>query len=1300
MTWFADVVRRRLEKKYLAGAAVMLVGFVGAHSVSAQGPPPPPTFTQFVTTLEDHDDGSCSFQDCTLREAVNAANANADQDYIEFAGGLIGPITLQSELPAVTQKVQILNYTGNHIAVLGTGRFRLLSVEASPVSILRVDFVGGRTRLSGAGVTVRSGGVLTLSQCEISQNFASDGAGIFNNGQLNMLGCSIEGNNTSGSGAGLLNLGTATLTNCTVSGNNAGIGARGSGGGIYNTGTLNLKAVTLTQNNASETGGGLRQINNASVANSIFAKNSAPQGNDVFGDVTSSGYNLIGDSEGSNGFGAKGDLVGTSSTPVDPKLEALNFYGGFQRSHRPAPDSPVLDSGNRFGLTTDQRGKARPVNLVNYPNASGSDGSDIGAFELQGNEAPTDSVQDGTTLIVNTSDDKNDGACTVRHCSLREAINAANKLPGANVINFDIPGTGVQTIKPVQDLPVINTPITIDGSSQPGFKNSPLIEISGAQTGGGSGLYIGASNCTIKSLVINSFGFSGIEIFGERTHDCVIQGCYIGTNATGSVAGGPQFYGIFLEDVSRIQIGGTSTEQRNVISGNSIIGVVVRDSIPMPPPPPPFSAVKGKQGNKYAAMSQANANVIIQGNYIGTDRTGLKALGNGDAGIMVSNASANLIGGTSRAERNVISGNAVGVRLAAFKTGVARDNRVQGNYIGTDKSGNAPLGNRVAGVVLQGCENSLIGGAGKSRNLICDSYYGLVAINYEDEGLPGPISKHNHVENNSIGVGAGGGALGNVYGVYIADAQDNVIGGPTRGTGNLISGNGQAGVYVGSENFLPETSGNAIQGNNIGIDEHNTHTIGNSNGIILNQGVTHTLIGGSQPYAGNVITGNYNEGIFLYASDDNTIQGNYIGTDATGEVGVGNDENGIHLMFSSGNLIGGGGQGEGNVVSYNASRGIFIEESSEQNAVQGNIIGADANAEFGLGNGFSGVRISDSAFNLIGGQAEDEGNLIVNNGNYGVAIQDFSDGNVVASNDIEANEFDGVIIDDATDNTIYNNGIFDNYDGGVFVLGTNAVGNAILQNEIAGNSLIGIDLQAPNDKRATDFITPNDLGDADKGPNNLQNFPVLREFLTSQSTFVRGTLNSRPNRTYLIEFFVGGAPVGKKAQADQYLGSIEVRTDGSGNAAFTFNAPKALAGKFITATATSQTTGDTSELAKTIAATVDKSRPQVAILKTSGLTFGSTVHLEGTARDIKGITSVKVRFEQRQSLHGPIVQTFEREAKVNATQPIGTPQGTVSWSLDASIPPGFYKSQAIATNVVGNTATSAPSNLVVLSFGR
>lgn len=181
-------------------------------------------------------------------------------------------------------------------------------------------------------------------------------------------------------GGGITNFssGTTEVTNTTIGGNSAS----GSGGGIFNFNfaTVSLVFSTLTLNQAANGGGVFNDTRGtARVRNTIIAANLNSSGGvnpDVSGNFTSDGYNLIGDATGSSGFDATGDIVGTSTNPIDPRLAALSFNGGPTATNALLSDSPAIDAGDPNLLatdpTTDQRGN---------PRVSGAR-ADIGAFEL------------------------------------------------------------------------------------------------------------------------------------------------------------------------------------------------------------------------------------------------------------------------------------------------------------------------------------------------------------------------------------------------------------------------------------------------------------------------------------------------------------------------------------------------------------------------------------------------------------------------------------------------------------------------------------------------------------------------------------------------------------------------------------------------------------------------------------------------------------------------------------------------------------------------------------------------------
>jgi hypothetical protein len=359
---------------------------------------------------------------------------------------------------------------------------------------------------------------------------------------------------------------------------------------------------------------------------------------------------------------------------------------------------------------------------------------------------------------------------------------------------------------------------------------------------------------------------------------------------------------------------------------------------------------------------------------------------------------------------------------------------------------------------------------------------------------------------------------------------------------------------------------NLIEGNFIGTE--GALEVGNEGaGIVIFLQSTDNIIGGADPAARNVISGNGRQGI-SFNSSSNTVQGNYIGTDRTGTIAIPNGFQGVAFFGSvsaSGNVVGGVNPGEGNLISGNNLSGVALVENVSDTQILGNFIGTDVTGTVDLGNVQHGVLLDDGIFgapsgNFIGGDAGTTPggpctgacNLISGNGMDGVHLEGVgTDGNTVQGNLITFNET------------------------GVFVV--DGIDNAILANSIFSNNQLGIDLQ-------TIGIDPNDSGDGDTGGNNLQNFPELSSALSANGNLtIDGTLNSSPDTTYLLEFFANDAcdPSGN-GEGQTFLGSADVTTDGSGSAAIQADLPApAAAGPVLTATATDPA-GNTSEFSNCV----------------------------------------------------------------------------------------------------------------------
>jgi len=464
--------------------------------------------------------------------------------------------------------------------------------------------------------------------------------------------------------------------------------------------------------------------------------------------------------------------------------------------------------------------------------------------------------------------------------------------------------------------------------------------------------------------------------------------------------------------------------------------------------------------------------------------------------------------------------------------------QVEGNFIGTDLTGTVALGNDI-GVVLSGSHDCTIGGTTPAaRNLISGNAFSGVAVWGSD---------FNVVQGNFIGTeitgtqvlvvlpGFPGAETFFPAGIFLQDSHTNIIGGTTVGAGNVISGN-HIGLIILNAYFDIPSDGNVIQGNFIGTDKDGIGAVANVMGVRLVYESGINTIGGTVAGARNIISGNEQEGISLdiVNGPGPLVQGNYIGTDVTGTRKL---ANGIGITMTGINAtVGGDTPEERNLISGNAAAGIqFGPRFGSANRVSGNFIGTDKDGLAALGNGGHGVQFLGGGDNTIGGLTQTAGNTIAFNGGDGVSVT-----------------FSGI--------------------PPYF-----PASNAILGNSIFANGGLGIDL-------GSDGVTPNDAGDGDWGPNGLQNFPILISVTSSGgspggNTIIRGSLNSNPGTSFRIEFFANDTcdPSGF-GEGQRLIGVGTVTTGPSGKESFRITFSGILdAGQFVTATATSPSSNNTSE---------------------------------------------------------------------------------------------------------------------------
>ena len=393
------------------------------------------------------------------------------------------------------------------------------------------------------------------------------------------------------------------------------------------------------------------------------------------------------------------------------------------------------------------------------------------------------------TFAVTNTQDRFPNGTTVPN-SLRDAIEKANNTGGVDTIAFAIPGTGVHTITPGSALPAITDQALIDGTSQPGYSASPVIELDGSQAGiGANGLRLSSSLVTVTGLAINRFQGSGIRIEASRD---TIQKCSIGTSTAGTTAFPNGNSGIYIDSGSNNQIGGYDGNLGslgNVISGNTGDGITI--------------------------VGSGGSNNVIQGNYIGTNSTGLTALGNSGSGISIDTGAFNQIGGSFTGQTNVISGNAAnGIEVRGNSTFIVR------NYIGTDgnpvggvagggnpSGGNIAVPNGGAGILVASADSTTIGQANFGNTVSGNAGAGIQLL----------TANRTTIQGNVVGTDSGlSKNLGNQGPGILIDGSQNTIGGAvdaSDGTSNTVAFNGQptgaGGVSIASGRR------NSILGNSI-----------------------------------------------------------------------------------------------------------------------------------------------------------------------------------------------------------------------------------------------------------------------------------------------------------------------------------------------------------------------------------------------------------------------------------------------------------------------------------------------------
>ncbi len=738
--------------------------------------------------------------------------------------------------------------------------------------------------------------------------------------------------------------------------------------------------------------------------------------------------------------------------------------------------------------------------------------------------------------------------------TLRYAIDQANALaPNTPVtIDFSI-GTGQQTISLLQPLPTLANPITLDGTTQPGYAGKPLIQVDGSQAGAGAigfSLDDDSHNSTIKGLEITDF--SGGGILDDNGNANVFTNDVLGLHV--------------VTNLPRVAANGTfGIEIRDQANGNTISNVVVA-------------------GNQYNGIVINNSmNNTVTGSDIGTDATGEDSLdrnglalgngvyGGGGSGIVI-NGSAN----HNTISNNVIVNNeSYGILITDVNTS---HNTIVGNHIGIDNAGTTALGNVLDGVaLLSGANANTIGQAGIGNVISGNDQSGVWITGVDSVG---DKTSFNTLAGNLIGTNAAGtAAVANaVDGVIVnGGAIANDIGTTATGTGtvtqtggNVISGNSQWGVYISDIG----TNLNIVQNDYIGTGITGKSPVPNTdNGLDIVYGAQSNTVGGTTAANRNLISGNLHEGVLIgfAGTSNNLVEGNFIGTDATGKALLAGQQqtDGVYVGLGAGattiggqNPVGAFNTASWNVISGNVDNGILITDSGTTGTVvSGNFIGTDLTGTMPLPNGSNGVTIAAGTSNTtIGAETSGIANLNLISGNLGDGISiTGSAGNNVSFNYIGVN--------------LNNQNPVPNRGNGVSIHAT--PGNRVNLDVIRNNGGYGIltDSGANHNAWYYDSIYGNTLGGIAQPTNAaLQPAPVLtKAAVGSGQTTITGTITGSPyhNTGLLLQFYASPASTAPASiQGLTFIGQATVTTDANGNASFTATVNTAVAaGQIITATA-------------------------------------------------------------------------------------------------------------------------------------
>jgi parallel beta-helix repeat protein len=967
----------------------------------------------------------------TLPYALQNCNVAGNKYVINFttpAGTVYKHLGLGSaNAPAAKDPIWVLKGTNttalNTITINGNGNIldwtgylgyawetNVLVVTGSNITINDLTF----TNAAGAGVCITdaddSNGLpaftnINFTNCKFLNN---KGAGIFNS---TYAGGALPWSPLStGTSKGINNV---SLTGCVATGN--------AEAGIQFSKAKNIKILNTNASNNGVHGiwfTGFNYVNSVGYINESMANVMT-----VFKGVTNSivdGCTLSGNGTSGAGCGLK--LLGNcDSNEVTNNTANANKDHGIVLSvsssdNKISNNIASFNTGSTFncGIVIAMGGNAN--NIIKSNTVEGNNNVGIYLYDNYGIPNSNNLIESNTVIKNNTH-----GICV---------LNSRATVVRSNLVGTDISLTDKSN----------------GGEGILFANNSSNGEISGNVVlfNKGNGISI-----TAGTLIVKSSNENEINIDKSGSNNNYVFDNYVGINkmgiAMGNVMNGLQISESFGTVVGRsplvfsaivsssATVYTTNTLYKNFIAGNTINGILLNKIDPNDASinPPIIAGI-----------------TLMEGNFIGTNLSGLASVANLGDGINAVNSSRITI------LNNTIAGNTGdGVQLSnAASSSPADMITVEGNIIGLKTDTSGILANAGHGVYVDHISNVSIGDhttnafSAKSNTIAGNGLNGI-----EISALAANIN----VYNNHVGTNANGKvAFPNTIGISIDGANNNKV------IGNLVSGNTSHGINVSNASGL--TNPNTISKNIIGTVALGTTALPNGGKGIMLDNCNNNIIGGATLTDGNLVSGNKGDGIALVNNaEGNTIYGNIIGFSATG-IAMGNKGNGIYLSQSSFNTI--GASGFANVIGNNTKDGIALVNASTSNSIAYNKVGLNAAMSTGAPNN-NGITITASnsnalSNNTIAGNAND--GLVLNASSFNVVT-----GNNVGTNAVSANVGNGAIgislKTGAASNTISTGNVVANNQQAIVVDGLTTINNKISQNSVYCNFSVdqvpGIDLQ-------------------------------------------------------------------------------------------------------------------------------------------------------------------------------------------------------------------------------------------------